>query len=62
MDNIWGTLSDAYQRLTGLFNHFDGLASILLRLILAPVLSRTPSRRLPRCPHKPSIIPRPDPI
>ena len=31
-------LTSAYDRLVGAFSHFDGLASLLLRLILAPVL------------------------
>lgn len=31
-------LNAPYERLVGIFAHFDGLASLLLRLILAPVL------------------------
>ncbi len=32
------SLTGLYDRLTGIFSHFDGLASLLLRLILGPVL------------------------
>jgi len=38
MPTILNTTGIWYDRLTHLFQHFDGLASILLRLILAPVL------------------------
>lgn len=38
MTTILETASAAYERLISFFNHFDGLASLLLRLILAPVL------------------------
>ena len=31
-------INNAYQRLVGLLTHFDGVASLLLRLILGPVL------------------------
>jgi putative oxidoreductase len=38
MTTILESASAGYERLLSLFRHFDGLASLLLRLILAPVL------------------------
>lgn len=38
MDTTIETFADFYDRLVGVFRHFDGLASLLLRLILGPVL------------------------
>jgi len=38
MDHIVEVAGDGYDRLIRFFQHFDGLASVLLRLILAPVL------------------------
>ena len=32
------TITDAYDRFVGILTHFDGVASLLLRLILGPVL------------------------
>lgn len=37
-DGFLGRASALYDRLLGIFVHFDGLASLLLRLILGPVL------------------------
>ncbi|NKB99753.1 MAG: DoxX family membrane protein [Pseudomonadales bacterium] len=38
MNSTTNTIADLYDRAVGLLVHFDGVASILLRLILAPVL------------------------
>ena len=38
MDTIMETAGYWYDRLTGILNHFDGVASLLMRLILGPVL------------------------
>ena len=38
MNTILETASAGYERLSSFFSHFDGVASLLLRLILGPVL------------------------
>ena len=38
MDTIMETAGYWYDRLTGILNHFDGVASLMMRLILGPVL------------------------